>query len=83
MIDANTAVTFAEKYLRDIKRPTFDFRIEVREVELIEDSKFWRVTLFATAYGLGEYGGVTTETCLKVLTLNATSGALVAMKDRI
>ncbi len=77
MIDVQDAVKIANGYFHKIYPNVSVYYLQVEEVELSDDRKFWAVTL-----GYRTSPSALEKTKLRVFKINAISGEVLAMKMR-
>ena len=82
-IDVKKAVAIALQYFRELVQGQYA-DLELEEVELSEDGKFWLVTLGFTRLMSGSLEAIVAPPtrAYKVIKLNATTGEPAAMKIR-
>lgn len=78
-ITAKEAANAAAKYYQEVSND-YSGRLQVAEIELTEDGKFWNITLAlpAPVDPLAIYGGTKLE--YKIFRIDATTGEVVSMK---
>ena len=79
MIDVKQAVDIASQYLMSLFADRLPSDIQLEEVELSEDEKYWFITLsFREAY----FAGIPPRKNYKLFKINADSGQVQSMKIR-